>query len=55
MNKVELTSTEEPNEKELDLLMHEVAVEAQIKAAITKIILAEKIKLLIQNINIQNG
>lgn len=55
MNKVRLTNLEEPNEKELGLLMHEVAIEAKNKAAKTKIVLAEKIKSLIKNLNISNA
>jgi hypothetical protein len=55
MNKVLLTNIEEPNEKELGLLMHEVAIEAKEKANETKFVLAEKIKLLIQNLTIKNA
>jgi hypothetical protein len=50
MNKVRLTNIEEPNEKELGLLMHEVALEAKKKEAKTKIELTEKIKLLIEDL-----
>lgn len=55
MNKVLLTNIEEPNEMELNKLMKEVAKEAKKKAALAKIQLDEKIKLLIKNLSINNA
>jgi len=55
MRKAILMSNNEPNDKELKELMHEVAIEVKRKALITQSELSEQIKKLLLKAIIING